>query len=868
MNIETRPRWALALPASLLMVLVLLAAQALTERPWSRLLEPPPKTFRQSGAFQALSLWSQQRAYPAAALPSLGWTQAAAEVQRLEAAGKAASTDPWVAMGPLNVPGRMLAVTFNPQNPRTLYAGSASGGLWRTHTAGEGLFAWERVATGHPVLGVGAVAMAPDDTLTLYIGTGEVYNVAETRGGVAVRETRGSYGLGILKSEDGGQTWRRSLDRSREQGHGVQMLRFNPQNTQTVWAATTEGVLVTRDAGASWQVALNVAMATDLWISPRDTSVVMAAVGNLGSTGQGVYRSTDGGTTWTLLEALPTTTFGKTLLSGTPAAPDVVYASVGQGSGAVGGEGTRLYRSADAGATWTLMNDVDYAIYQGWFAHFAAPRLDDPDRLILGGVDLWQGWAKGQVMERVSDWRAWSFDPPLGGPHGAPNYSHADHHGYAHHPTDPDVTYFATDGGISRTLDGGQTFQIVSGGLQTAQFYNGVSNSPIDSMMVFGGLQDNSTVRNRRLGRWQMNIGGDGGYTAVHPTNRSIYYGSVQRLRIFRTVDRGDSWQTISPPSRATVSFVAPYVLAPSQPNTLYAAADVVYRSLSQGDAWTATNGGQPLDGNPVLALAVAPQNADVVYATTAPTRTQAGVFVTRDGGARWEAITQDLPNRYLTDLAVHPDDPGIAYVTVSGFGTSHLFRTSDYGGTWADVSDGLPDLPTSAVLIHPTSPDTVFVGNDLGVFRSTDRGDTWRPFSEGLPEAVMVSDLVYSPMNDVLRVATHGNGMYQRSLSPPTSVLEPPPPPPLPTESQLGAPYPNPASDRITLPLELTERQYVYLAVYDVRGRRVQVPVQGYRAAGLHEIEVALEALPAGVYLYAIESEQVNRTGTFTVVR
>src|SRR5690606_21714324 len=203
--------------------------------------------------------------------------------------------------------------------------------------------------------------------------------------------------------------------------------------------------------------------------------------------------------------------------------------------------------------------------------------------------------------------------------------------------------------------------------------------------------------------------------------------------------------------------FIAPYVVAPSDPDRLYAGRAIIFRSDAFGFGWTGTNGGLPIDGeNMAVAMAVSETDADVLYVTTAPDRipggglqgTRTGAFVTRDGGATWTNVTDGLPDRILFDVAVDPTDDRTAYVTASGFGTGHVFKTSDGGASWTDISTSLPDAPTSAVIVDPAFPDHVYVGNDVGVFASYDGGQTWESFNAGLPEAVLVADLKVSPMD------------------------------------------------------------------------------------------------------------------------
>ena len=280
---------------------------------------------KQSGAFKALNLWGWQRAYPNKTFPQSGYYQAFLYSRRELRGDVDASpnVEPWEPLGPFNIGGRTLAIAFNPQNPNTIYAGSASGGLWRSYSGGVGTDAWEYVPTGFPVLGVSSIAIVPDDSNTIYIGTGEVYNYQNTGTDAAIRITRGSYGIGILKSTDGGVTWTKSLDWSYQQQRGVWAVRINPLNPNTIWAGTTEGVYKSTDAGASWVLVRPQQMVMDLEINPADTNMIFFTSGNLGNQpDQGIYRTTDGGQTWTeLASGVPQNFGGKAMITIAPSAP-------------------------------------------------------------------------------------------------------------------------------------------------------------------------------------------------------------------------------------------------------------------------------------------------------------------------------------------------------------------------------------------------------------------------------------------------------------------------------------------------------------------------------------------------------------------
>ncbi len=810
------------------------------------LIIPQQKPLRFSGAMQALQLWTAQRAYPGTQVND---TQYAAEFSRLRSdlrSDRPLTTESgaWRAIGPHNIGGRTLAVAVNPQRTGTIYAGSASGGLWRSFTAGKGVLAWERMVIGHPVLSVSSIAIAPNDSNLMIIGTGEVYNQTASIGGLSVRTTRGSYGIGILRTSDGGKSWQKTLDWSNAQQRGVQAVKLHPLHPHIVWAATTEGIYRSDDSGKSWTNVHPVAMGTDLVLDPDDTNSVVAAHGNLATTGAGVYRTTNGGTTWTKANGIPVSFGGKIQFAQYASSPNILYASVGNGAVS----GTWLCRSVDFGANWAVISTEDYSTYQGWYSHGVAVDPADSSLLLCVGIDVWKSTNGGATLTKKSDWAAWYFGvPPAGGPEGPPEYSHADHHALVYDPKDNSVIYFGNDGGVFCSTDGGETFEGRNGGYQTTQFYNGFSSSRIDSLLAMGGLQDNATAIYEGGLAWRRVIGGDGCMTAMSPTNKDTMYAEYQNLSMLRSTNRGINWSNIGVPTSTITSFVGPYALAESRPRTLYAGRDKIYKSTVGGGSWSATNGGQTLDGNPALALAIAPTHPDTVYVTTAPVSSRGKMFRTTNGGTTWTNITGTLPDRYLIDIAIHPRNSALLYVTASGFGTSHLFRSTDAGGSWTDVGTGLPDVPTSAVAIDPFATEHLYVGNDLGVFLSTNGGGTWEPFMEGLAESALIMDLSVSYPNKAIRAVTHGNGVFERPLY--NKLLSVPNTESIAREFALEQNYPNPFNPSTTIRFSLSERGHVSLEIIDISGKKVATLVQGIKAAGQHSVTWNAERSAGGTY-------------------
>ncbi|MBU2502097.1 hypothetical protein KJ682_12275 [bacterium] len=828
-----------------------------------------------SGAGQAMEFLARQRAYPGRDLPRSGYAEAFTfvrdKMQRAPAAKTGGST--WQAIGPHNIGGRTLCIAFNPQNPTTVWAGSASGGLWRSYTGGVGAAAWERVETGHPVLGVGSIAFAPGDSLTIYIGTGEVYSYDDTQGGLSVRLTRGSFGIGVLRSTNGGATWHKSLDWSYDQQRGVQVVRVDPIDRKTVWAGTTEGVYKTTDGGSSWIRMNSIPMVTDLVIHTAHPDTVVIAAGNLGSAQAGIYRTIDGGLNWTRVAQNigPSSYLGKAQLAVCTGQPDVMYVSIGNGG--LGSSGTWLGRSQDAGSTWVVKSTSDYSQWQGWFSHDVAVSPTDPFLLMAVGIDIWRSVNGGASLAKRSDWRAWIFGQvPPGGPEGPPNYSHADHHDVVWHPTNPDIVYFANDGGIFRSLNGGLTFAGCNGGYQTQQFYPGFACSPTDPDLAIGGMQDNATAIYTGSVAWTRVIGGDGSCAAIDPTDDATLFGSYQYLGMLRSRDAGANWVELAMPGAGSAGFIAPYALGgPAEPGVIYAGGSLVLKSLDQGDTWAVTNGGYALDGNPALALEVSQANSLTAYVTTAPVTARAGVFRTLDGGATWTNVTRDLPDRYPVGLAIDPADDAVVWITFSGFGTSHVFRTEDWGATWQDIGAGLPDVPTQAVIVDPLDSQNVYVGTDLGVFATVNSGQSWFAFSEGLPGAIMVMDLAISPSDRTLRIASHGNGSYERPLLEP--VTGSPDVPAAVADVQLHPARPNPFNPLTEIAFELPRAASVRLAVFDPAGRLVRVLAEGARGEGRYAViwdgsDHSGRPQSSGVYLVRLEAEGTMRTRRITLVR
>jgi len=459
---------------------------------WNKYDKPPA---RRSGAYEALQWQTIKRAYPNGDIPnaaSYAAFEQARQMLQASALRKNSASTPWQTLGPHNRGGRTLALAFNPKNPNTIYAGAASGGLWRSFTAGRGALAWQRVPTGFPVLAVSSIAFAPNDSNTIYLGTGEVYNAQDARPGQVSRATRGTYGIGILKSRDGGSTWEKSLDWSYAQQKGVWAVKVHPLQPNVIWAATTDGTYKSDDAGQTWRRVHGVIMAMDLAVHPVDPNLAIVGCGNFSSAGYGLYRTTNGGLNWTkILAGVPTVYAGKTMLAIHPNNPNVVMASFGNGFEPGVDNRSWLSRSENAGATWSAATAPLVALRAGVFRTSDGgnswinltnnlPDLFPSDLALDPNNDqkvylTFSGFGSSHVFKSSNGGATWE---DIGG--ALPDIPTE---AVTVDPMFPEHIYVGTDIGVFVSTDGGKTWQDFNEGF-------------IDAVLVF---DLSISARNRKL---------------------------------------------------------------------------------------------------------------------------------------------------------------------------------------------------------------------------------------------------------------------------------------------------------------------------------------------------------------------------------
>lgn len=815
-------------------------------------------------AFEMMGMWGEMRAYPFESIPegkfnaAFNKMRAQESKRRSSQRSSAYSTEldsfqitamaPWTPLAPKNFAGRILCLAFHPTNQNIMWAGSASGGLWKTTNGGTGAangINWTNVPTGFPVLGISALAVNPTNANELYAGTGEVYNTGGAGWpGHHDRTFRGSYGIGIIKTTDGGATWSKALDFSYSSLKGVADIIINPLRPATVFAATTDGVYRSNNSGQDWQLIHAIPMAMDICIKPNDTSTLYVGAGNFGSPGAGIYRSTNAGaatpTFSQLTSGLPTGITGMIRLHISAANVTKVYASIGKSPGSTASSG--LYSSTNGGTSWTKASTTAYINNQGWYAHDVVASPSNANTIYVAEMDMYRSTKGGNSLTKISDWSLWDFNNTTVGAlnEGTTNkYVHADIHHLYVSPFSNTTIFAVSDGGVFKTTNSGSSFVGLNGGLQTAQIYANMAVSASNPNFMICGLQDNATFVYDGLPGCRRKIGGDGFSAAIDPTNDNNCFGSLYYFTVYKSTNRASTFSAVTNNSSGSEKscFSAPLVMSPANANVMYGGTIYFKKSTNKGSTWTNGNGGVPLSNSaaPILKVAVSKYSVDKLYASTVPGGgARSRIFRSTNGGGAFNEITGTLPDRYYTDIAVDPNNDDRILVTLSGFGSGHVFFSNNQGNTWTDISSNLPDVPHNTALFDPANPQTIIIGNDLGVYYATGFTDPtqpieWIPYNDGLNDATMVMDLAVSS-NNKLRLGTHGKGLWEtnmpgggaplivETLTQPVSVD-----PVITARTNVSA-YPNPTSGAFTLELNnIATSGKANVKIFDLAGRMVQ---------------------------------------------
>ena len=701
----------------------------------------------------------EMRAYPFDEIPADGRRNALEFVNR-RAEDLVNATDPaqtmvWKPLGPMPVQtnwpwaaatGRVKALAISPANPNLILSGASGGGIWRSTDGGRH---FAPVSDTQADLAVGAIAFAPSNPNIVYAAMGSEF-----------------LGTGVLRSDDAGATWRHVSDNTFGTRGQSPRIVVDPADANRVWVAQysrldtagvtrSSGVLFSSNGGVTWKNQL-AGLIGDLIALPGSGTTLYAGMYRLDNNGGngGIYRTTNGGTTWSLLYDLGTNNAGFIRLGISAANPSRIYAHV-SASGAQG-DTLRMIVSENGGTSWT--NALGVGLPSETPVYVAA----DPSNanVVYAGMrDLYKSNDRGMSFVNLTKGYtdAGRFDPRN-------STSHVDQHAIAFHPPDARTLYIGNDGGVFLSTDAGVTYESLSGTLSLVQAY-GIDAHPTDPHSIFLGTQDNGLERRDANGTWRELITGDYG-SVVFDANApdtiatNYVYGLImaftQRGSVYReTLATNDTFGESD--DRPRISFIAPFE---QRNGTLYFGTYRLFISRDFGRIWDAPAGTYDLTKNTTDRLSAIGVSAN---GRTIYTGSQRGrVMVSRDEGASWREVTATLPNRAVRAIAVDAANPDVAYIGYSGYVTDHVFRTRDGGASWENLNNGLPDIPVNALLMHG---GYVYAGTDIGVFRYD--GGAWTYYSNGMPP-VMVMDFDVNA-NGVILAATHGRGAYQ--LVPQTST-------------------------------------------------------------------------------------------------
>ena len=666
----------------------------------------------------------------------------------------------WEWLGPGNIGGRIRAILVHPTNPNTLWVGSVSGGMWRSDNGGA---SWYPVDDFMTNLAITSIVMDPTNNSIMYAATGEGFS-----------NNDGRQGAGIFKSVDQGVTWAQLPFTATADFYWVGRIAHHPTTPGLLLAATSTGVWRSTDGGAYWAKTL-AAGALDVEFYSSGLAI---AGGN-----PGVWTSSDSGKTWRqettgAPNKLPNNG-GRCEVACAPSAFQTFYVSMDRNQG-------EIWRSTDGGLTWTLQNTGNRYLSQGKYANALWVDPTNSEVIVVGGLDLRRSSNGGKDLDNISNWEC--FPDCAGAIHSA----HADQHtivaSFGYNGTTNRKVFVGNDGGIQYTND---IYAAGNGGfgdgwaysytnLGITQFYGGAA-APDGSLFV-GGAQDNGEPRLRSLAgpnNWtSLYSFGDGTYAAVDPSNTNRVYGAYHNLFIKRSDDGGGGYSDkvnglgdAQDPYRSL--WAAPFTMDPSNPATLYAGGKRLWKTTDHADNWSQVRDSIP-SREACSVIAVAPSNPNIVWVGYDKGTVSVGTF----NGSTWTwndvGLKDGLPATLVTDIAINPTSAGEAFVTFGGYDINTIHYTTNYGASWQPrrgTGDwSIPAVQINTVRYHPLNTDWIYVGTDLGVLASEDHGLTWKVMpldgtSEG-PANVAVFQLFWQG-SQYLCAATHGRGMYRARILP-----------------------------------------------------------------------------------------------------
>jgi len=649
-----------------------------------------------------------------------GGLRAKALAQLEQASGPAATTGTWTSIGPQPIndvgfmlSGRVWGIAIDPTINNTIYIGTEGGGVWKSTNSG---FTWSPLTDAQPNINIRDLALAPTSSSHIY---------AATLGG------------GLLFSPDGGTTW---STQTPDSNYDIYSVSVSPTNASSILAATANSIVSSADGGNTWNTTLSGVYAQQVLFDPSNGSIAYATASD-----KGLYRSTDSGATWSLLpgSGLPTPPYarleGGIDLAIAPSSSNILYLALKSYTSNLT---LGFYKSIDSGNTWAQIAAppaIDDASYWGWSMRV---HPSNPNIILAGCLGLNRSTDGGNTWVDLN------------------SGIHVDHHVQTFTP-DGNTLYDGGDGGIyvnASPIASTVTWTSLNNTLSTALFYPGISIHPSDLNLAYGGTQDNGILRYQSSLSWnELNVCGDGGFTALDFVNTQNLYATCQNISVNASNDGGNTFHSATNGIALTdpSDFIAPLVMDPSNSQRLYFGTYRLYQTTNGANSWTAISGDLTAGACCIDAIGIAPSNPNVVYTGAFDV-----VFVTQNAlsgaSAMWSQCST-LSGSLITQIAVSPTNSQVAWITLGYGGVLH---TTDGCKTWVPAGTGLPNIAADDIVIDPDIANTVYVATDVGVYRSVDSGQSWVPLGSGLPH-VIVHALKLHEATRTLRAATYGRGMW-----------------------------------------------------------------------------------------------------------
>ncbi len=619
--------------------------------------------------------------------------------------------------------GQARSIAIFPSNPNIYYVTTVGGGVWKTTNGGA---SYIPIGDGLPQLFCGTILVDPTDANILYVnigGTGEWWLM----------------GLGVYKSTNGGATWAPTgLTGTRANALNVKKMAMSPSDPKIILAATNNGLYRTNNGGTSW-IQVKTGEYGEVVFRPGDGNTIYAATDDYWG-GSEVFRSTDGGLTWT-----QETNLGKTKtkiwLSVSPNDKEFV-AAVFKTDDAT----KDLYVSSDRGNNFNFRSntlpdaDIFYVSAQNKNVMYGA------------AVNMNQSKDGGMTWTQISNWCCATTAIPE---------VHADFHGVTHNPANPAEIYFCNDGGVDKYNENTKQWTQLSNGLVITMYYR-ISCAQTNNVIVSGGTQDNGGNKRNADGTWRNTTGGDATMAMIDPSNENIQYSSyINGDGINRSNNGWSSSTDITTALRNAGAvggdWATPFAIDQSNPANIVAGYQDVMRSTNRGDSWTkiSTN---LTNGSNLHHITIAPGDGKVVY-----TSRDAVLYRTFNTGTNWSSVSSPAGN--ITRIAVSPNDAKTVYITTNGDNGKKIYKSTNGGDTWTNITLNFPnDVNAICIAYEKGTNEGLYVGSPVGVFYKNASMTQWLYFGKGLPNTE-INDISIAYSAKKIRVGTWGRGVWETDL-------------------------------------------------------------------------------------------------------